>query len=253
MEVGGKSSSESGALNDQLEPIPWRGPRAIEKLIGVLLLIAAAAVLAFPLLDVAFLRRLARGTGTRPLIAWLANDNNAWIAGAALLAALLAFVLWVRHRLVNNKRLWFSTGCPNCMERELVRVSRRSSDRFYAFIGVPAYRYACRNCTWRGLRIARREYSPERERELEEALLRFQPDRDLDLASSDGESPTGLTHAPSPANSFFRDAGDVVWEEGQVAAASLDEPNGSPEPGDGLEEERSPEELEWVWRRSSDR
>ncbi len=46
-------------------------------------------------------------------------------------------------------------------------------------IGVPAFRYACRNCTWRGLRVARREYSPETELAKEAALLRFDPDGPL--------------------------------------------------------------------------
>ncbi len=63
-----------------------------------------------------------------------------------------------------------------------MRVSRNTSDRFYGLIGIPAYRYACRNCTWRGLRVAHRELSPERIAEMEASLSRF------DLAGEPAES-----------------------------------------------------------------
>lgn len=158
------------------EPIPWRGIRALEKLVMFALPLLAAAVLAVNLLDEALLRRLSRLTGTGSVLSWLANGYNSYIAFAGILILLILFASLVRYRMMRDKRLWFGTGCPNCKERELVRVKRNFSDRFYGLIGVPAYRYACRNCVWRGLRVARREYSLERELEKERALLRFQPD-----------------------------------------------------------------------------
>lgn len=161
---------------DRFEPIPWRGVRALEKLIMIVLPIIAAAVLALNFLDEAMLRRLSRLLGTGSILSWLANGNNSIIAFLSLLVLLILFVALVRYRLVRDKRLWFSTGCPACKERDLVRVKRQFGDRYYGLIGVPAYRYACRNCIWRGLRIGRREYSLERELEKERALLRFQPD-----------------------------------------------------------------------------
>lgn len=161
---------------NKIEPIPWRGVRALEKLVMIVLPLLAAAILVLNFLDEALLRRLTRLLGSGSLLAWLANGNNSFIAVAGILFLLVVFALLVRYRLVRNKRLWFGTGCPNCKERDLVRVKRHTADRFYALIGVPAYRYACRNCIWRGVRIGRREYSLEREIQKEQALLRFQPD-----------------------------------------------------------------------------
>lgn len=160
---------------DDIKPIPWRGFSFLEKLIIVLLLVAAAGIAFLPFLDPVFIRRLARQPGMRSIITWLVNDNGSWIVFIGLLALVGLFLLWKRHQLTQDKRLWFGTGCPNCLERELVRVSRVRSDRYYGWVGIPAYRYGCRNCTWRGLRIARREHSPELDAALEEALLRFDP------------------------------------------------------------------------------
>jgi hypothetical protein len=78
--------------------------------------------------------------------------------GLLVLASWVGLIVLERNRLNNNEQLWFDTGCPQCQERELVRVSRQRGDRFYGLIGVRAYRYACRNCTWRGLRIGRRHH-----------------------------------------------------------------------------------------------
>ena len=256
---GGILPSESGALN-KLEPIPWRGFRVVEKLIALVLFLAAVAVLALPFIDAVMVRRLARLTGATNVVSWLINDWGTWIVGAALLALLAAFLFLVRRRLIKNKALWFGAGCPNCMERELVRVSRKGSDRFYGLMAIPAYRYACRNCTWRGLRIARREQSFEREAELEAALLRFNPDSPAPLLSpnadpsADPDLPAvGATPAPG---SMFRDSGDVAF---------LDEPRGRPrfeavDPdveamGEDSNHQAGAEPIEgmeWLWRRSSD-
>jgi hypothetical protein len=165
---------EYRALNTS-EPIPWRGFRALDKVIIFALPLLAIASLAIPFLDQAALRRLGRLPGLGSFFTWLAGGNNAWVAGIVILFLLVLFIVWRRWRIISDKRLWFGTGCPNCRQRELVRVSRHGSDRFYGLVGIPAYRYACRDCSWRGLRIARREHSPERELELEEALLRFEP------------------------------------------------------------------------------
>jgi len=229
------------------EPIPWRGFRAIDKLIFVLLPLAAAAIIVLPFLDQFFLRRLARLSGNAAPFNWLVGGGT-WIVAAGVLLLLLLYVLWRRQRLVGNKALWFSSGCPACGERELVRVSRHFGDRFYGLAAVPAYRYACRNCTWRGLRVGRREQSIEREAELEAALLRFDPDaRVPDGNAANGE--TG-TERPPRAGSVFRDSGDVAWGEDDaphpvLAYGAADEPNNN-HAGD-----EAPDELEWIWVRPS--
>ena len=234
------------------EPTPWRGFRAIDKLIFVLLPLAALAIVVLPLLDQVFLRRLARLTGNTGLVSWLASGGTL-IVGAGVLLLLALYVLWRRQTLVGNKALWFSSGCPACGERELVRVSRHFGDRFYNLAAVPAYRYACRNCTWRGLRIGRREQSLEREAELEAALLRFDPDArvaPVDSAAEPGE------YRPRRAASVFRDTGDVDWVE--TAMPALDNEAGDAD-DDGTDDEAANnhagdeplDDMEWLWVRPS--
>jgi hypothetical protein len=234
------------------EPTPWRGFRAIDKLIFVLLPLAALAIVVLPLLDQVFLRRLARLTGNTGLVSWLASGGTL-IVGAGVLLLLAVYVLWRRQTLVGNKALWFSSGCPACGERELVRVSRHFGDRFYNLAAVPAYRYACRNCTWRGLRIGRREQSLEREAELEAALLRFDPDArvaPIDSTAEPGE------YRPRRAASVFRDTGDVDWVE--TAMPALGNEAGDAD-DDGTDDEAANnhagdeplDDMEWLWVRPS--
>jgi hypothetical protein len=237
---------------NRIEPIPWRGLRALDKILIVLLPLATAAVMLIPFVDRVLLRRLARLPGTRPILGWLASGYNAWIAGAGVLLLLLLYLFWVRRRFVGNKQLWFSAGCPQCMERELVRVSRKPADRLYRLLAIPAYRYACRNCTWRGLRVARREYSAERERELEEAMLRFQVDGLPVEQMGDEED-----NRPTPSGSLFRDAGDVSWTDERLQAAPADEPlveSPVEEPDHHAESDnlQPVDDLEWIWQRTND-
>ena len=241
MSDGGNLPSESGVVK-YTEPIPWRGFRAFDKVVFVLLPIAAVVVALLPLLDGLLFRRAARLLGSRALVGWLAS-GGAWIVAGAILVLLAVYVLWRRQQLVGNRALWFSSGCPACGERELVRVSRHFSDRFYRLAAVPAYRYACRNCTWRGLRIGRREHTLAREAELEAALLRFDPDAhaadeaDLTVAAAAGSE-------PRLAGSVFRDAGDVAWDEPDGPPPGY--ANGTAHPDDG-----SAEDMDWIWGRPS--
>lgn len=249
---------------NKVEPVAWRGLRALEKIIIVLLPLLAAAVLLLPNIDQAFLRRLARVVKARPFVAWLVNDFNAWIVAGGLLLLTILCALLIRYRLISDRRLWYGTGCPNCMERELVRVTRQRRDRLYSLAAIPAYRYACRNCTWRGLRIARREYSPERELELEEALLRFTPDA-ADLADRADSAAAGAPSTPPRGGAgLFRDAGDVTRHDvpEQVSESAVGALNGTIEEVDEayvVEEDEAtapedeiPDGLEWLWRRPAD-
>jgi LPXTG-motif cell wall-anchored protein len=182
-------------------PVQWRGFRLWEKVLLLVLPLLALGALASRFIDEAYLRRLARVAGARPLILWLVSDNNALFVAGGLLLLAAGLLLWRRHRLNNDKRLWVSSGCPYCQDRDLVRVKRKGQDRFYGYLGIPAYRYACRNCNWRGLRIGRHEYSPEREKELEEAWRRFEPDGVPALASPEtaNGSPQGAATQEPPA------------------------------------------------------
>ena len=234
------------------EPTPWRGFRAIDNLIFALLPTAALAIVVLPLLDQVCLRRRARLTGYTGLVSWLASGGTL-IVGAGVLLLLAVYVLWRRQTLVGNKALWFSSGCPACGERELVRVSRHFGDRFYNLAAVPAYRYACRNCTWRGLRIGRREQSLEREAELEAALLRFDPDArvaPVDSAAEPGE------YRPRRAASVFRDTGDVDWVETAMPAlgneaGDADDNGTDDEAANNHAGDEPLDDMEWLWVRPS--
>ncbi|MBP6016844.1 MAG: hypothetical protein KA586_09000 [Candidatus Promineofilum sp.] len=240
----------------KIEPMPWRGVRAGEIIVLSLLPLMAAAVLAVPFLDQVIIRRVARLSALRPVVIWLANGYAAWITGAVLVLLFFLFLFYIRRRLLGNKRLWFGTGCPQCMERELVRVSRTAADRGYGLIGVPAYRYACRNCTWRGLRIARREHSPERDAELEASLMRFDPGLTLEVPADVADDTTGADKPAAINRSSSLDPGDVdLIDQSQLATPEeQEEPissaegaandHGDAEPVDG---------MEWLWRHASDR
>ena len=248
-----------------IEPVPWRGVRAAEKLILILLPLSAAIVLILPFLDQVILRRLARLPGARPFVTWLINGSTTFLVGAGLLLLGGLFMLLVRHRLNSNKQLWFGTGCPQCMEKELVRVTRNTSDRLYGLIGVPAYRYACRNCTWRGLRIARREHSPEHEAELEASLLRFDPDGVPPIRPAtdvNAALPVETGIMPDPRDIVERSAEEVdptneinPVADNQTADAEtvMPEPGiESPESVDNHVDAEAVDGKEWIWRRASD-
>lgn len=99
-----------------------------------------------------------------PLMTGLAFGGGHLRLSMALagLAGLLLLALLLREMILRNRRLWMETGCPRCHEQELMRISRRPKDRLLHLLGIPAYRYRCRNCTWEGTRLseAGRSISP---------------------------------------------------------------------------------------------
>jgi hypothetical protein len=99
-----------------------------------------------------------------PLVTQLAFGGGHQLLSLALagLAGLLLLFLLLRELALRNERLWMETGCPRCREQELMRISRRTSDRLLHLLSIPAYRYRCRNCTWEGTRLseAGRSISP---------------------------------------------------------------------------------------------
>ncbi len=141
-----------------VEPAYWRGLGILDKLIIGLLPLLGLFFAILPFLDQALLLQARQAGGLRPFVDWLVNSGGAWIMAAAMFGLWILFLLLKRSRLVNNEHLWVDAGCPQCQERELIRVTRERSDRFYNLLGIPVYRYACRNCTWRGLRIGRRHH-----------------------------------------------------------------------------------------------
>jgi hypothetical protein len=238
-----------------IEPIHWRGFRPLDKLILTLLPLLGLATLAFYLIDQTFLRRLARLPGGQPVISWMVRGNNLWIIAGGFVVLAFIYLLWLRHRMMNDKRLWFGTGCPICKELELVRVSREKSDRYYGLLGIRAYRYACRNCSWRGLRIARRDYSHERELEMELALMQVQSE-ELVPANLKGWSEIQAAESASPEPGIeLVSSPDVSDEEAWLASSDQSQKaDGIADEGDqdNHHDVEAVDELEWLWRRSSD-
>ena len=91
-----------------------------------------------------------------PLLTSLAYGDGNWILSLTLvgLASLLLLGLIVRWIILHSKRLQMEAGCPNCGRQELMRISRRPTDRALHWFGIPAYRYRCRNCVWEGTRLS---------------------------------------------------------------------------------------------------
>jgi hypothetical protein len=91
-----------------------------------------------------------------PLMIALAFGNGYRLLSLALAGLGLALLVGLALRLlvVRNPKWQMESGCPNCGEHELLRISRHSSDRLLNLVGVPAYRYRCRSCTWEGARLS---------------------------------------------------------------------------------------------------
>jgi hypothetical protein len=137
-------------------PGPWRALDLVDKLIIFVFLSLSVISLLLPFAGRATLSRLS----VLP-VNWMVNHGGSWVLGIGLLVLLLVFVFVRRLQIINDQQLWYDGGCPQCFEREMVRIPRKRSDRWYSLMMLPAFRYACRNCTWQGLRIARRYYWPE--------------------------------------------------------------------------------------------
>jgi hypothetical protein len=86
----------------------------------------------------------------------MAFGNGYLIVGAVVGVVALASILWLLWRsiLLLRYRSWLEAGCPRCHNHELMRVERHPIDRLLQALGLPAYRYQCRNCPWQGLRLS---------------------------------------------------------------------------------------------------
>jgi hypothetical protein len=91
-----------------------------------------------------------------PLLAQIAFNNGSLIAGTVVgvVALLITFWLLLRSLLLWRHRSWLDAGCPRCHKHELMRIERLSTDRFLHKLGLPAFRYQCRHCTWQGTRLS---------------------------------------------------------------------------------------------------
>lgn len=245
-----------------VEPADWRGLGLLDKLIIGLLPLLALIFAILPFLDQALLLQARQAGGLRPFVDWLVNSGGAWIMAAGMLGLWIIYLLIKRSRLVNNEHLWVDAGCPQCQERELIRVTRERSDRFYNLLGIPVYRYACRNCTWRGLRIGRRHRPFYADPIAEELALAA-------VAVGQGEMP-----AAQAAALEARRQAEAAAESNAAEAAVTDEA-ATPGPGANVEDDAradapvdtvqesagndvttgddsNDDDLDWLWQRLND-
>lgn len=144
----------------------WERFKTKDKLLLVLLVMAGltAAAAIFILLT--------------PVFAFLLNlfdlyiegwaQANTWLLdgerglGVALVLGFISilFLLLARWRYLNLRSAYVEAGCPQCHEQELIRIRRYRRDRILGFFGMPIRRYACRNCTWQGVRLAKYSHKP---------------------------------------------------------------------------------------------
>ncbi len=225
MQVQFETSEQDAAPS--VEPAYWPGLNFLDKLVIGLLPLLAIFFAILPFLDQALLLQARQAGGLRPFVDWLVNSGGGWIMGAVMFGLWVAYLLIKRLRLVNNEHLWVDAGCPQCQERELIRVSRERSDRFYNLLGIPVFRYACRNCTWRGLRIGRRHRPFYADPIAEELALAA-------VAVGQGEMPAAQAAALAAARSLqeSEDTAEAVED-----VASDMEVNQSTDPADEVEDE----------------
>ncbi len=83
------------------------------------------------------------------------------VGGLLIAGALLAIVLRVRWRLLNNPQL-ASITCPRC-GGQIHRIHRKTLDRLICLY-VPVRRYRCHDsaCRWHGLRVGEHQSSGRR-------------------------------------------------------------------------------------------
>jgi hypothetical protein len=79
------------------------------------------------------------------------------VVDLGLLLFFLALLLYVvaQQRAMTNIQLQYTSGCPACSEKKLVRVSRQTADRLLGISLIPMGRFVCPECRWEGRRIIR--------------------------------------------------------------------------------------------------
>ncbi len=255
-----------------VEPAYWPGLGLLDKLIIGLLPLLGLFFAILPFLDQSLLLRARPAGGLRPFVDWLVNSGGAWVMAAAMFGLWVAYLLIKRSRLVNNEHLWVDAGCPQCQERELIRVSRERSDRFYNLLSIPVFRYACRNCTWRGLRIGRRHRPFYADPIAEELALAA-------VAAGQGEMPAAQAAALLATAQLSQEADDTAAAaeavtsdmeviqsadhadevEVEVDETFEDEPEAATEPASQAVEnhvaasgDSGDDDLDWLWQRLND-
>lgn len=132
----------------------WDKPLMLFVLLAFLAAATALFIITIPLINLSL---LVLGLQIDEWIAftdWISQGNIGLIIFAVSGLLALLFAALARYRVKRIPALYIRAGCPRCHEHELIRVRRWRRDRVLSSAGIPVRRYACRNCTWQGLRLA---------------------------------------------------------------------------------------------------
>lgn len=145
-------------------------------LLGIAGLLAAAAVFVLITPATTFILNLfdLYIDGWAQLSSWLLTGDMGLAVALALGFLSLIFLLLARFRYVRDRSAYIEAGCPACHEHELIRVRRYRRDRLFGFFGIPVRRYACRNCTWNGTRLAKFSQKAVVENDAQDAGMVFE-------------------------------------------------------------------------------
>ena len=77
--------------------------------------------------------------------------SNGWWG---LLALVALGAVYLRRRIIRHPAL-ADYACPDCHSPHLARIPRRFRHRLLGLAQIPAHRYLCSQCEWKGLRIDR--------------------------------------------------------------------------------------------------
>ena len=155
----------------------WDKFKSWDKLLLLLLALAGVSagaalfVLLTPLVNFSFRLLGLYIEGWVQVNQWLLEGERGLGVAIVLGIFSILFLILARFRYLRDRSAYVDAGCPECHEHELIRIRRSRRDRIIGFFGIPIRRYACRNCTWLGLRLS--GHSPHRFVELEDDEIDF--------------------------------------------------------------------------------
>ena len=147
-------------VHEKMNSSHWVKIKRWDKLLFLLLALAlVAALFALFILTIPVINLVLRILGLQidgwvNFSNWITQGDRALNFFAIAVLTSMFFAFMARFWLKRNRTFYIQSGCPQCGEYELIRVRRWRGDRLLGSLGVPVRRYACRNCTWQGLRLS---------------------------------------------------------------------------------------------------
>jgi hypothetical protein len=134
--------------------VPVKSKRQVDYLFVFLLFLALLTALLALLVAAAVFLSALFGIPLTVLVPkqLLPSSNQLYAAAGLLLLLALIFFLLARWRIRRNRAYQFISGCPLCLQHDMIRVHRSQWHRISAeLLQLPFRKYACRNCQWQGV------------------------------------------------------------------------------------------------------